>query len=106
MHHAAAAFGTVCWEGRWEVTLVDRHIGKRLVSYSFSPPPPKPQVIIQEVVRKPEPIPESVKEHVAHQDEEIARLTRDIELLTIALKRQTAEPKRTAALYLGRRVKE
>jgi hypothetical protein len=89
------------------MTLVDRHIGQRLISFSFSPKPKEPEkIIIREVVREPEAIPDAIQEHVAQQDEEITKLTHDIELLTLALKQQTAEPKRTAALYLGRRVKE
>jgi hypothetical protein len=87
------------------MTLVDRHIGQRLVTFPFSPAPPKPKVVIQEVVRQPEALPEAIKEQVSRQDQEITKLEREIELLTLLLKRQTEETK-VPALYLGRKVSD
>jgi hypothetical protein len=86
------------------MSLVDRHLGQRLVVYPFSPKPPEPEkIIIREVVKKPDALPAAVGEKLARQDQEITKLTREIELLTLLLKRQ-AEDTKVPALYLGRKV--
>ena len=82
------------------MSIVEKHLGQRLVEYPFSPKPPEPEVVIQEVVREPAA---DLEEKVTRQEEEISRLERQIELLTLQLIRQTEETK-TAALYLGRKV--
>jgi hypothetical protein len=81
------------------VNYVDRHLDETLVRFPFSPKPPEPKVIVKEVVRKPEALPEAIKE----QGQAITKLEREIELLTLLLKRQTEETK-VPALYLGRKV--
>jgi hypothetical protein len=85
------------------MTLVDKHIGQRLVEYPFSPAPPKPKVVIKEVVKRDEAPPKAVQEKLARQDHEITKLGREVELLTLLLKRQNEETK-VPALYLGRKV--
>ena len=84
---------------------VDRHWGETLVEFLFSPKPPEPEVVVQEVVREPEPPRVDLEEKLTRQEEEISRLERQIELLTLQLIRQTEETK-TAALYLGRKVSD
>ena len=84
------------------MSIVDKHLGQRLVEYPFSPKPPEPEVVIQEVVREPT-LSEALEEKLTRQDAEISHLQRDIQLLTQLLTRQTEETK-TAALYLGRKV--
>jgi hypothetical protein len=85
------------------VSYVDRHLGETLIEFPFSPKPPEPEVVVQEVVREPETPPKALEEKLTRQEEEISRLERQIELLTLQLIRQTEETK-TAALYLGRKV--
>jgi len=82
---------------------VDRYWDKTLVELPFSPKPPEPEVVIQEVVREPEPPSANLEEKLPRLEQEISRLERQIELLTLQLIRQTEETK-TAALYLGRKV--
>jgi hypothetical protein len=87
------------------MSIVDKHLGQRLVEYPFSPKPPEPEVVVQEVVREPETSPKALEEKLTRQEEEISRLERQIELWTLQLIRQTEETK-TAALYLGRKVSD
>jgi len=82
---------------------VDRYWDQTLVQFAFSPKPPEPEVVVQEVVREPETIPQAIEEKLTRQDTEISRLEREIQLLTQLLTKQTEETK-TAALYLGRKV--
>ena len=84
------------------MSYVDRYWDETLVQFSFSPKPPEPEVIIREVVRQPEALPEAIQERMTHQDQELTKLERELELLTLLLKRQTAETK-IPALYLGRK---
>ena len=86
------------------MSIVDKHLGQRLVEYPFSPKPPEPEVVIQEVVREPE-TQHALEEKVTRQEQELARLSREITLLTNLLARQTDEAK-VAALYLGRKVSD
>ena len=85
------------------MSYVDRHLGETLVEFPFSPKPPEPEVVVQEVVREPVTQHVALEEKVTRQDVEIARLEREIQLLTQLLTRQTEEAK-VAALYLGRKV--
>jgi len=85
------------------VSYVERYWDETLVAFPFSPKPPEPEkIIIREVGRQPEAIPEAIKEQDSRQDQEISKLEREIELLTLFLKRQTEETK-VPALYLGRK---
>jgi len=84
------------------MSIVDKHLGQRLVQYPFSPKPPEPEVIVQEVVREPT-LSDALQEKLTRQDAEISHLQRDIQLLTQLLTKQTEETK-AAALYLGRKV--
>ena len=85
------------------MSIVDKHLGQRKVEYPFSPKPPEPEVVIQEVVREPESIPPSLEEKLTRQETEISHLQRELQLVTQLLTRQTEETK-AAALYLGRKV--
>jgi len=85
------------------MSYVDRYWDEQLVDFPFSPKKPEPEVVIQEVVREPEPPSVDLEEKLTRQDTDISRLERDIQLLTQLLTRQTEETK-TAALYLGRKV--
>ena len=84
---------------------VDRNWDKTLVEFPFSPKPPEPEVVVQEVVREPETIPQAIEEKLTRQDTEISHLEREIQLLTKLLTQQTEEAK-VAALYLGRKVSD
>jgi len=86
------------------MSYVDEHKGETLVRFPFSPKPPEPEVVIKEVVRAPE-TQHALEEKVTRQEEQLARLRREIQLLTQLLTRQTDEAK-VAALYLGRKVSE
>jgi len=83
------------------MSIVDKHLGQRLVEYPFSPKPPEPEVVVQEVVREPD-MQRVLEEKVTRQEVELARLSSEIALLTNLLARQTEEAK-VAALYLGRK---
>jgi len=83
------------------MSIVDKHLGQRLVEYPFSPKPPEPEVVIKEVERPSA----ALEEKVTRQDQDISRLEREISLLTQLLTRQTEETK-AAALYLGRKVSD
>jgi hypothetical protein len=85
------------------VGYVDRHLNETLVEFPFSPKPPEPEVVIQEVVREPEPPSVDLEKKLTRQEEEISHLQREIQLVTQLLTRQNEETK-TAALYLGRKV--
>jgi hypothetical protein len=85
------------------MSYVSEYWDRTLVQFPFSPKPPEPEVIVQEVVREPEPPSVDLEEKVTRQEEELARLGREINLLTTLLTRQTEEAK-VAALYLGRKV--
>jgi hypothetical protein len=85
------------------MSYVSEYWDRTLVQFPFSPKPPEPDVVVQEVVREPEPPSVDLEEKVTRQDEEISRLGRDLQLLTQFLTRQSEETK-TAALYLGRKV--
>ena len=84
------------------MSLVDKHLGQRLVEYPFSPKPPEPEVVVQEVVREPTQY-VALEEKLTRQETEISYLQREIQLVTQLLARQTEETK-AAALYLGRKV--
>jgi hypothetical protein len=84
------------------MSLVDKHLGQRLVEYPFSPKPPEPEVVVQEVVREPTQY-VALEEKLTRQEAEISHLQREIQLVTQLLARQTEETK-AAALYLGRKV--
>jgi len=86
------------------MSYVDEHKGETLVPFPFSPKPPEHEVVIKEVVRAPE-TQHALEEKVTRQEEQLARLRREIQLLTQLLTRQTDEAK-VAALYLGRKVSE
>jgi hypothetical protein len=85
------------------VGYVDRHLNETLVEFPFSPKLPEPEVVIQEVVREPEPPSVDLEKKLTRQEEEISHLQREIQLVTQLLTRQNEETK-TAALYLGRKV--
>jgi hypothetical protein len=84
------------------MSIVDKHLGQRLVEYPFSPKPPEPEVVVQEVVREPTQY-VALEEKLTRQETEISHLQREIQLVTQLLARQTEETK-AAALYLGRKV--